>query len=75
LAVAIPNLELFISLVGALSLSVVGIILPPFIAFATFEHQRKGWRLIKNFALIIFGILGLITGTYVSIVDIINHLF
>ncbi|XP_059481293.1 proton-coupled amino acid transporter-like protein CG1139 [Neocloeon triangulifer] len=75
LAVAIPNLELFISLVGALSLSVVGIILPPIIAFATFKHQRRGWRVFKNIAIVIFGILGMITGTYVSIVDIIESLF
>jgi solute carrier family 36 (proton-coupled amino acid transporter) len=73
--VAIPNLELFISLVGALSLSMVGIILPPVIAIATFEHQRRGWRIFKNGFLIIFGILGLITGTYVSIVDIVESMF
>ncbi|XP_065345197.1 proton-coupled amino acid transporter-like protein CG1139 [Cloeon dipterum] len=74
LAVAIPNLELFISLVGALALSMVGIILPPIIAMATFEHQRRGWRIYKNIAIVIFGILGMLTGTYVSIVDIVHSL-
>ncbi|CAB3374933.1 Hypothetical predicted protein [Cloeon dipterum] len=72
LAVAIPKLGLFISLVGALTLSIVAISLPPFMEIGTFEHQRRGWRLIKNIALIIFGLLGLVTGTYVSIEDIVK---
>ncbi|XP_059483177.1 proton-coupled amino acid transporter-like protein CG1139 isoform X2 [Neocloeon triangulifer] len=75
LAVAIPNLELFISLVGALTLSIVAIALPPIIEIATFEHQRRGWRLIKNIALFLFGLLGLVTGTAISVIDIVNRLF
>jgi len=73
--VAIPNLELFISLVGALTLSIVAIMLPPIIEIATFEHERRSWRLAKNIALFIFGILGLVTGTSISVIDIVNKVF
>ncbi|KAF4519395.1 hypothetical protein B566_EDAN008703 [Ephemera danica] len=72
LAVAIPNLELFISLFGALCLSVLGIILPSIIESVTFETHRRGWLLVKNVCLALFGIAGLVTGTYISIKDIVE---
>lgn len=74
-AVAIPNLGPFISLVGALSLSVVGIMLPALIELCTFWYQSRGaafWFLLaKNGALSVFAIIGLCAGTYASIVDIV----
>ncbi|KAK3923360.1 LOW QUALITY PROTEIN: Proton-coupled amino acid transporter-like protein [Frankliniella fusca] len=74
-AVAIPNLGPFISLVGALSLSVVGIMLPALIQLSTFWYHTTGtafqWLLVKNSLLSIFAIIGLVSGTYASIQDII----
>ncbi|CAB3374931.1 Hypothetical predicted protein [Cloeon dipterum] len=75
LAAAVPNLELFISLFGAFCLSILGIVLPTVIQMATFEQDRSGLRLAKNTFLIVFGLVGLVTGTYISIKDIIHEFF
>ncbi|KAK5639776.1 hypothetical protein RI129_010587 [Pyrocoelia pectoralis] len=75
LAVAVPALDLFISLFGAFCLSAVGIAIPAAIESCTYWYHRHGWRFylmtIKNSALILFGVCGLIAGTYTSIREII----
>ena len=76
IAVAIPNLGGFISLVGAVCLSTLGLIFPAIIDLVTFYEDpglgRYNWRLWKNVFLICFGLIGFITGTYVSINEIIH---
>jgi len=74
-AAAVPNLEFFIALIGAFCLSIVGIVLPSVIQLATFEEERCGLRLAKNMFLIVFGLVGLVTGTYISVKDIIHEFF
>ncbi|XP_047543441.1 proton-coupled amino acid transporter-like protein CG1139 [Vanessa atalanta] len=74
-AIAIPNLGPFISLVGALCLSFLGLIFPAVIETVTFWDRPNGlgrynWVLWKNMFLVSFGILGFLTGSYVSILDI-----
>ncbi|XP_075160922.1 proton-coupled amino acid transporter-like protein acs [Haematobia irritans] len=75
LAVAIPNLELFISLFGALCLSALGLAFPALIQICTHWYNTHGmakvWLLFSNFVLIIVGILGLVIGTYTSLAEII----
>uniref|UniRef100_A0A6M2E1N5 Putative amino acid transporter n=1 Tax=Xenopsylla cheopis TaxID=163159 RepID=A0A6M2E1N5_XENCH len=76
IAVAIPNLGPFISLIGAVCLSTLGLMFPAIIELVTY-WERPGlgtynWRLWKNGFLICFGILGFVTGTYVSIQEIIE---
>ncbi|KAI8040902.1 hypothetical protein M5D96_006845 [Drosophila gunungcola] len=75
LAVAIPNLELFISLFGALCLSALGLAFPALIQICTHWYQTKGigkaWLVLSNFVLIIVGILGLVIGTYTSLKEIV----
>ncbi|CAB3259053.1 unnamed protein product [Arctia plantaginis] len=78
IAIAIPNLGPFISLVGAVCLSFLGLIFPSVIQTVTFWDRPNGlgrfnWILIKNIFLICFGILGFLSGSYVSILDIINN--
>ncbi|XP_022900307.2 proton-coupled amino acid transporter-like protein CG1139 [Onthophagus taurus] len=77
LAVAVPKLELFISLFGALCLSALGIAFPALIDLCTFWHTRNGLRFnlmfIKNMLLIIFGFAGLIIGTYTSLSEIVKE--
>ncbi|KAK6628808.1 hypothetical protein RUM43_002624 [Polyplax serrata] len=77
LGVAIPNLELFISLIGAFCLAALGIAFPALIDQSTFWYQRKGWSFVKmslqNAALVIFGAVGLVVGTYVAISNINSH--
>ncbi|KRT85868.1 Amino acid transporter [Oryctes borbonicus] len=76
IAIAIPNLGGFISLVGAVCLSTLGLIFPAVIDLVTFYEEpglgRFNWRLWKNTFLIVFGLIGFLTGTYVSIIEIAN---
>ncbi|XP_056630452.1 proton-coupled amino acid transporter-like protein pathetic isoform X2 [Diorhabda carinulata] len=76
LAILIPNLGAFISLVGAVCLSMLGLIFPSIIELVTFYEDpglgRWRWRLWKNMFLILFGLLGFVTGTYVSVEEIIQ---
>jgi len=76
-AIAIPNLGPFISLVGAVCLSTLGLMFPSVIELVTVWEQENGlgkwnWRLWKNIAIITFGVLGFLTGTYVSIQEILE---
>lgn len=73
IAVALPNLGPFISLIGAVCLSTLGMIVPSIIELAVYHddpgYGRFKWRLAKNIFLICFGVVGFITGTYVSILE------
>lgn len=77
LAVAIPKLELFISLFGALCLAALGIAIPALIDMSTHWYQWTGatfhLNIIKNVALIIFGLLGLVVGTYTALEAIVTE--
>jgi proton-coupled amino acid transporter len=80
LAVAIPNLELFISLFGALCLSALGIAFPAIIETSTFWYSINSTSsfysmLARNTFLVVFSLLGLVAGTYTSLSDIIHTFF
>ncbi|EEB18930.1 proton-coupled amino acid transporter, putative [Pediculus humanus corporis] len=74
IAAAVPNLGPFISLVGAMCLSTLGLIFPAVIELVTFwEKPGMGkfyWRIWKNIFLMLFGILGFATGTISSLQEI-----
>lgn len=77
-AIAIPNLGPFISLVGAVCLSTLGLMFPSIIELVTVWEQENGlgtyyWRLWKNLAIVAFGVLGFLTGSYVSIQEILEN--
>ncbi|KAG6452503.1 hypothetical protein O3G_MSEX007666 [Manduca sexta] len=77
IAIAIPDLGPFISLVGAVCLSFLGLIFPAVIETVTFWDRPNGlgrfnWVLWKNIFMISFGIVGFLTGSYVSILGIIH---
>lgn len=76
IAIAIPNLGGFISLVGAVCLSTLGLMFPSLIELVTFWDNpglgRFNWMLWKNLFLIAFGMIGFVTGTYVSIQEILR---
>lgn len=76
IAIAIPNLGGFISLVGAVCLSTLGLMFPSIIEIVVLWDEpglgRFNWILWKNLFLISFGLIGFVTGTYVSIQDILN---
>lgn len=75
LAACIPNLGPIISLVGAVSSSMVALIAPPIIEMITFwsvGYGRYNWMLWKDVAILIFGLLGFVFGTYTSVAQILN---
>lgn len=76
---AIPNLELFISLFGALCLSALGIAFPALIQTCTYWHQRHGWAktwmVIKNVIIGVIAIVGLVVGTTTSLKEIVQTFF
>jgi proton-coupled amino acid transporter len=75
LAELIPKLGLFISLVGAVSSSTLALIFPPLINILTTWHTGYGkyhWALWKDLSLMLFGTIGFLAGTYVSVENIIN---
>uniref|UniRef100_A0A1A9W7L0 Amino acid transporter transmembrane domain-containing protein n=1 Tax=Glossina brevipalpis TaxID=37001 RepID=A0A1A9W7L0_9MUSC len=75
LAIVLPDLSLFLSLVGAFCLSVLGLIFPPLLQICVQYRTGYGkWklRLIKNLFLVTFGAVGGIVGTYVSITEIVQ---
>lgn len=76
LAAAIPNLGPFISLIGAVCLSTLGLMFPAIIEIVTYWDVpgmgRYNWRMYKNGFLVLFGIIGFLTGTYVSLIEIID---
>jgi proton-coupled amino acid transporter len=71
----IPNLGAVISLVGAVSSSTLALIFPPIIEIITYWHKGFGthnWILWKDIFIMIFGLLGFVFGSYVSILNIIQ---
>ncbi|XP_054276149.1 proton-coupled amino acid transporter-like protein CG1139 [Macrosteles quadrilineatus] len=74
-ALVIPMLDLFISLIGALCLSTLGILFPPLIEICVLYSQNKlkFFNLTRNILVVIIGLMGLLIGTYLSVADIISR--
>ncbi|XP_025836729.1 proton-coupled amino acid transporter 1 isoform X2 [Agrilus planipennis] len=74
LAEAIPYLNLFISLVGAVSSTALALIIPPILdmVISCSVSEVTPWTLSKNIFILAVGILGCITGTYESINEIVK---
>lgn len=74
-AVAVPNLDPIISLVGAVFFSVLGILVPAVIETVYYwpDLGAGKWILIKNIILSIFAIFALVTGSIVSVQEIIHE--
>lgn len=75
ISIAVPTIGPFITLIGAVCLSTLGLMFPSIIEIITYYERpgfgRFNWVLWKNLLLISFGVIGFITGTYVSIHEII----
>jgi proton-coupled amino acid transporter len=76
-AILVPNLGPFISLVGAVCLSFLGLMFPSIVELVVFWDVpggmgRYNWVIWKNILVISFGIVGFLTGTYTSLLEIIE---
>lgn len=71
LAIAIPDLGDIISLIGAMASSMLALILPPLIDQLILYNTTRGkyyWvQCMKNAVIVLFGVVGMVVGTYVSI--------
>ncbi|KAF5272698.1 hypothetical protein FQA39_LY07725 [Lamprigera yunnana] len=77
LALFIPLLGLFISLFGAFCLSALGIAFPAIMNICIrWPNQlgTKNWILVKDLLLIVIGIIGLLSGSYTCISEIVRKL-
>lgn len=71
---SVPMLGLFISLFGSFCLSALGLAFPAIIEICVKWPNDLGkgnWIMIKNIVLIIFGVVGLLAGSFSSISEII----
>lgn len=75
LAFFIPRIDLFISLVGAISGSMLALVIPPLLDLIVFLPTAKypKIKIAKNILITLFGIYIFIAGTYVSVSDIIYY--
>ncbi|KAK2589151.1 hypothetical protein KPH14_001969 [Odynerus spinipes] len=75
IAVGVQELEAFISLVGAIFFSILGVSIPAIVETISCWDGHLGtfkWRLIKNSILLIFSMMALGFGTWISIEQIIE---
>lgn len=76
LAVLIPRIDLFISLVGAVACCVLALIIPPALDLLLFWKKSIRYSsliLFKNILIILFGLYIFLAGTYVSISNIVDY--
>ncbi|XP_068972497.1 proton-coupled amino acid transporter-like protein pathetic [Bombus flavifrons] len=74
-ACLVPKLEPFISLVGSVFFSILGVTIPAIVETVSCWDGHLGkynWRLWKNSVLLILSLLALVFGSWISITDIIK---
>ncbi|XP_076239344.1 proton-coupled amino acid transporter-like protein pathetic isoform X2 [Calliopsis andreniformis] len=74
-ALLVPDLEPFISLVGAIFFSILGISIPAVVETISCWDGHLGlfkWRLLKNTMLLVFSLFALVFGSWISIIQIIE---
>lgn len=77
IASAVPRLELFMELVGAICLSTLGLFLPAAVEIAWRWDRSLGkwnWILWKNLLIMLFSVIALISGCVYSVMGIIQNL-
>ena len=76
LAAAVPKIDLFVNLIGALTCSTLELIVPAIFHTIAFWDQFCGvsgkLKIARNMFLLFVGMAGMVSGTVVSVRDIIN---
>merc|ERR1712150_77917 len=76
LAAAIPKIDLFISLIGAVSSSTLALIAPAIIHTLVFWEDFNGLsgklKIGRNMFLLFLGVVGMVAGTFTSVRDIVE---
>lgn len=74
LAEAIPQLGLFISLVGAVSSTALALIFPPIMEMVICSQRPTASlnTMIKDLCILLIGVFGCVTGTYQSVASIVE---
>lgn len=75
LAIAVPTIIPFVSLIGAFCFSILGLMVPVGIEVLTFWDKGFGkfnWKIFKNVIVVLTGLLALIFGSKSAIVDIVT---
>lgn len=76
LAIIVPTIGPFVSLIGTFCFSIVGLLLPVFMELTMGWEQGYGkfnWKAWKNIFIAIFGIVAMLFGTKEAIQDIVKH--
>ncbi|XP_073832302.1 neutral amino acid uniporter 4 [Musca autumnalis] len=77
-ALLVPKLHLFISLIGALCSTSLAFVFPVFIDFVVRAQTPKNlgtWVYLKNMVILIIALLGIVSGTYESIHEIVKAFY
>lgn len=75
IAIAVPTIVPFVSLIGAFCFSIIGLLVPIAIEMLTFHEKGFGkfnWKLIKNLIVAVMAMLALIFGSKSAIEEIID---
>jgi solute carrier family 36 (proton-coupled amino acid transporter) len=74
-AMLVPELDLLLSLIGAVCSTVLALVLPPIMEFMICEKNQINWFIIvKNFIILFLSLLGFLTGGYESVTAIYKRL-
>lgn len=77
-AILIPQLDLLLSLIGAVCSTVLALVLPPIMEFIIMPCDNKftwWWITFKNSIILILALLGFLTGGYESLTAIFKYIF